>query len=504
MIKKYLAFLPLVAALLFSAAVVAQPTETEFSCANGEAVNIRTAAINQVFMSCVPAEPVVTPTVTATATSTVAPSPTATDLPTATATATMTPTATATATATATVAPSATPTTDPGGLFTWVSDFSDPAFFPAQPVSLYDMTQLTDWGLIIHSRDAQGSLQTFPAHHGPNCEAPLVTHDISAYRDALYACGRHIMTAAGDTNGGYNMAGFVPPVAVYFGANDTQVIEWRMSTNISSVRDWVDVSVIPLSSFTPYSLQRNFAPDMAGSSVGSMIAMLTATNEPPAQQFHWDFCQSESCVGASTSASMWEAFSDQSFEQRSRNRQLFRMTFENGSVRLESPELGITWFNPTAVADPDACANGCAVLFMHHVYNATKACVAGLLCDDTTWHWSDIVLTNAADMPVNRSVQANVWTRSGSAQMAMSAPSQGGEDMHCAVLGTNTTYSFDGVNFSSFELADVTQPFQVDNFSWRQVVVRNVPAGVSTIYFNGNSGWGELSVDTCMMLPDMP
>jgi len=97
---------------------------------------------------------------------------------------------------------------------------------PGSPRAAY---WLEGWDVQVHSRDPQTWQQIDPGHagHGPGCEAPPATHEISHYEDAVFLCRDHIMTTLNAE--GYGAIYLTPPEMVDFSQQEG-VIRFDVST----------------------------------------------------------------------------------------------------------------------------------------------------------------------------------------------------------------------------------------------------------------------------------
>ena len=97
--------------------------------------------------------------------------------------------------------------------------------------------------MVVNSRDLDTwyNLDPSQGHHGPNCEAPLATHTVTAYQDTIYQCKNHVMTTI--NAGGYGALYMTPNEMIDF--SEEGVIRFDISTLRTSGRDWIDVWVTP-------------------------------------------------------------------------------------------------------------------------------------------------------------------------------------------------------------------------------------------------------------------
>jgi hypothetical protein len=90
------------------------------------------------------------------------------------------------------------------------------------------------------------------AQHGPNCEGPPATHQVTTFAGAVYICNKHLMTSM---DSGYGEI-VITPNRLLDWTNGPATVEWEMSTEIMSRRDWVDVVLSPFveNAASPYDV----------------------------------------------------------------------------------------------------------------------------------------------------------------------------------------------------------------------------------------------------------
>src|SRR6185436_17976076 len=104
---------------------------------------------------------------------------------------------------------------------------------------------LPNWAIAVHSRDT-GTFETLETQdnvmHGLDCSAPPAMHTNNTYEGAVFNCKNHVMTAM--SAGGYGLITMTPNALVDFSGGPA-IIQWEMSTQRMSKRDWPDVWITP-------------------------------------------------------------------------------------------------------------------------------------------------------------------------------------------------------------------------------------------------------------------
>jgi hypothetical protein len=112
---------------------------------------------------------------------------------------------------------------------------------PPSPLAFTSHPEFAAWDVQVHSRDVDtwgdDAMDPVGAGHGPDCGAPPATHHVTSYRQAVYICRDHLMTAI--HGGGYGVIVLTPNRLLDWSGGQATVT-WDMSTHRESTRDWVD------------------------------------------------------------------------------------------------------------------------------------------------------------------------------------------------------------------------------------------------------------------------
>lgn len=124
---------------------------------------------------------------------------------------------------------------------------------PPTPLGYQQGTFLDGWSVNVHERSmasvagGQGlgdAIHPLAAQHGADCASPPATHNTGNSRSAaVFQCRDHMMTALNGDE--YGVIYLMPPELADF-TNGPAIIQWDMSTEKMSVRDWWDVTISPL------------------------------------------------------------------------------------------------------------------------------------------------------------------------------------------------------------------------------------------------------------------
>ena len=238
------------------------------------------------------------------------------------------------------------------------------------------------WDVQVHERQqvqfAPGWVPTMDnAQHGPACEGPSVSHVITTVADSVFRCNDHVMTAL---NGNEYGVIYLTPDAMLDWSGGTATLDFSVSTNLMSQRDWIDFYITPYAQNMALPLSSG-SPDLNGEpgqfikvtiEHGGSVWVNGSEVRWPIQGGNPNFMAS----GIPSSV-------DQSVV-----RQPFRLTVSGSSLRFERLGTYPQVFFTQAISP--GFTSG-VVQFGHHSYDPYKdnSGVAG------TWHWDAVALTPA-------------------------------------------------------------------------------------------------------------
>lgn len=102
----------------------------------------------------------------------------------------------------------------------------------------------SDWDIQYHTRNSQywAAPEGMAQQHGGDCSAPPMTHPASTWPGSVYLCNNHVMTAINASD--YGLL-YLTPNRMADWSSGPAVIQFDMSTEARSQRDWPDLWVTP-------------------------------------------------------------------------------------------------------------------------------------------------------------------------------------------------------------------------------------------------------------------
>lgn len=334
--------------------------------------------------------------------------------------------------------------------------------------------QPNNWDVTVHSRDRGTWINMDPmaAAHGPNCEPPPATHDISALADAVYICKNHVMTAINAK--GYGLIYLTPNYMVDFSEGAAR-IQFDMSTLRASGRDWIDLWITPYADNLQLALQVIF-PDLSGEPRNSVHIFMDFNSSVFRGEILRNFVV-ENVPGTEASWQGYESF----LTPEARRRDTFELIISETSLKFGMPDYNFWWID-TNIA-PLGWKRG-VVQFGHHSYSPDKHCAG---CGPNTWHWDNVRIEPAMPFTILNADRDYV---NGDTPTAVSFPSGAPPDAHLrfAGIGDNLEVSFD--NGRTWQPAEL----QASHGDAADEIFKSywmpIPAGVSVVNFRGDSWWG--------------
>ncbi len=256
---------------------------------------------------------------------------------------------------------------------------------PATPQPIVQNPALAHYDIQSHSRDSNtwgdNATESMAAQHGANCSAPPATHENHSYSGTVFVCNDHLMTAINAQ--GYGMVAVTP--SQLLNCSTSCVVQWDMSTERLSTRDWPDVWLTPWNDNLTLPFD-NGSVDLQGM---------------PRQGIHINGAANENGWHCTTIANYVETelgcpyylamdWGVTAGTNTAAVRQTFKLTITTGHMkfeRLASATVPQYTFIDTACAC--LMAPDYVVQFAQHSYNPTKD-GAGV---PATWHWSNFTLT---------------------------------------------------------------------------------------------------------------
>ncbi|OAI41820.1 hypothetical protein AYO38_03460 [bacterium SCGC AG-212-C10] len=283
---------------------------------------------------------------------------------------------------------------------------------PASPQSALGL--LADWDIQIHDRGDSTSdeLEPMEAEHGPDCGAPPATHHLSgSYKDAVFQCKDHIMTALNSS--GYGLIYLTPNQMLDFGGGGS--VAFDVSTAKPSSRDWIDVWISPWAD--NLALPFNMGDvDLQGPPNNAINVSMAGVENVPVLTIYRN--GSSSVYNAA-----WNTPSIGSGvtpgTNQSATRQRFVLTVTANHVKFE--RLASTTATAITFFDVDVAAMSWkqgVVQWGHHSYNPTKD-GAGV---PATHHWDNFTINPAIPFTIIHSINRSVRGAGGTVSFASPAP----------------------------------------------------------------------------------
>ncbi len=276
-------------------------------------------------------------------------------------------------------------------VMSWAIAYQGEFGVPATPQPIYANSALAHYDVQVHSRDNFSQWDApMDAQHTNTCGAPPGTHAVQALSESVFVCNDHVMTAGYAQ--GYGEIILTPSQIVNCSAGCT--VQWDMSTERLSSRDWPDVWLTPwndnlalpfdigdvdMQGLPRQGIHINAEANQNSWAVGT-ISNYTETLLP---NYWW-----ESMSGSGTAANNIVAGTNQAAV-----RQTFKLTVTAGHVKMErlasATATQFTWVDSDCTC---LLASDYVVQFAHHIYNPTKD-GAGV---PATWHWSNFTLSDSS------------------------------------------------------------------------------------------------------------
>lgn len=258
---------------------------------------------------------------------------------------------------------------------------------PSAPQPLSQNPEYAHYDVQTHNRDTMNGSWDAPvaAEHGANCSGPPATHTVSTFLDSVFVCNDHVMTTLNAP--GYGMIALTPSQTVNCSTGCT--VQWEMSTEKLSNRDWIDVWLTPWRDNLTLPIDAGHAGvDLQGPPRSGLHVMLNDAN-------NWNAYSVVNYTENDLGACWWcdpIGFGIAAGTNQAAVRQTFKLTVTPGHIRLErlasATATGYVWLDGacSCLLSPDY-----VVTFGHHSYNPTKD--GG---QPGTWHWSNFTFSNAA------------------------------------------------------------------------------------------------------------
>jgi hypothetical protein len=261
---------------------------------------------------------------------------------------------------------------------------------PTSPLPLIQSGSASAYDVQVHSRDSDtwsdNGLESMQNQHGTNCSGPPSTHENHSYAGAVFICNNHVMTAINAS--GYGEIVLTPSRMADW-SSGTAIVQWQMSTERLSSRDWPDIWITPWDENLTLPFD---AGDVDNQGIPSTAIHVSLNNG----QNVWLVTTIENGV---QSADLNSRYATPSLgdgiiagTNQAATRQTFRLTVTRTHLRMErlasATASAVVYFDGSV---PDVGFSQGVVQFAHHSYNPTKD-GAGL---PATWHWDEMSISPA-------------------------------------------------------------------------------------------------------------
>jgi hypothetical protein len=343
---------------------------------------------------------------------------------------------------------------------------------PAQPLPWTP----SNWDVTVHSRDIStwNKLETMQAGHGSDCSPSPATHTVTEYKDAVFICKDHVMTAINAS--GYGVIYLTPNQLVDF-TNGEAVIKFDLSTARTSLRDWMDVWISPYEDHLQLPLQ-DFYPDLSGEPRRAIQVEMGNFNRKTT--FAINRIANFAATGLSSNKSYigYESFLTPSAMRRD----TFELHISRTHIKFGMPAYNFWWYD-TKMPTLDWSVG--VVQFGHHSYTPKKECATGS-CGPNTWHWDNVQISPAVPFTIIRATQRYTDVKAG-AQMTLAASAPANARLRFSGIGKSLQVSFDNGATWVKAVTQAQERYTEEAF-WSYWMP--IPAGTKTIKFKGTKWWG--------------
>jgi hypothetical protein len=344
--------------------------------------------------------------------------------------------------------------------------------FDVDPTSPQPWTP-SNWDIAVHSRDVStwNNLEPMDAAHGSDCSPHPAMHRITQYKDSVFLCRNHLMTAINAT--GYGVIYLTPNAMVDF-TDQEAVVRFDLSTARSSERDWVDLWITPYSEHLQLPLA-DFYPDLSGEPRRAIQVEMANFN----RKTTFGLNRIAAFKATGYTGTTWIGYEDFLTTSATR-RDTFELRISRTHIMFGMPAYNFWWYNKSI---PTLDWSVGVVQFGHHSYNPRKDCNG---CLPNTWHWDNISIRPAVPFTIVRATQRYSDAASG-AKITLAAPAPAGANLQFAGIGKSLQVSYDNGATWIKATPQAQERYSEDSF-WSYWMP--IPTGTTTVRFKGTKWWG--------------
>jgi hypothetical protein len=316
-------------------------------------------------------------------------------------------------------------------------------------------------------------LKPMDAVHGPHCEAPPATHRVSAYRQAVFKCNNHVMTAINAS--GYGAIYLTPDRMIDF-TNGTAVLKFDMSTLRMSTRDWVDIWITPYQDASQIPLSLDGLSPSAYAGPPRNAVHITMEGSEGETRFDAEVTTNFQTQDYSVEESGYEGV----LRPDAARRDTFELRISRNRIMFGLPKHRLWWVNNRI---PALSWTRGVVQFGHHSYNPTKASNGRA----ATWHWDTVSIRPAKKFRIIDGNRDDVSAER--PRIVFDRPAPRRACLRFVGIGRPIDVRFPGRGWQRATLqAHIPDELASENFA---SFVMPIPAGTQAVRFRGGDWYGR-------------
>ncbi|KAB8142423.1 hypothetical protein F8S13_15690 [Chloroflexia bacterium SDU3-3] len=327
-----------------------------------------------------------------------------------------------------------------------------------------------DWDITVHRREPTDQYEhAIQASHGPDCGAPPATHSIQSFSDAAYLCKNHLMTSIYASD--YGMVYLTPNRMVDFSKGEA-VIRFEMSTERTSLRDWVDVWITPYDENLQLALE-DWLPDGNGEPRNAIEIRMDSAQDNGVTKTTFIGKRIENFNSTTFGTNGWTGY-EQFLTPDAKRRDLFELRITRSHIKFGMPDYNFWWIDEAI--DPLAWDKG-VVQFGHHSYNPLKGCES--TCTPNSWHWDNFTIAPVVPFTMIHADRSIVSPANAATPVRFAKPAPADARLRFTGL-SDIQVSFDGGATWADAQKQQQEKYLADHF---QSYWTPIPAGASSVLF---------------------